>query len=64
DKSEKVSVTIFDITGRKIKDPFTKTFPQGKNHVQWNTSGTQAGIYFLKIDAGIYSVTKTISVIK
>ncbi len=64
DRPEKVSVKIFDITGRQVKGLVEKIFPQGENQVQWNTSGIQAGMYFLKIDAGVYSNTKKIWVIK
>ena len=64
DNPEKVSVEIFDITGRKAKGLVEKTFPQGESHVRWNTSGIQAGMYFLKIDAGVYSNTKKLLVIE
>ena len=52
------------IDGRQVKGLIEKTFQRGENGVQWNTSGIQAGIYFLKVDAGAHSETKKLSVLK
>ena len=36
---------------------------KGQYELKWNTAETSAGIYFLQLDAGVYSGTKKVSVI-
>ena len=63
-ESQEVSFKLFDITGRwaaTIEDGF---FEEGENEFIWNVSDTPAGIYFLRMEAGSYSESKKVSVIK
>ena len=39
-------------------------FKEGENKIEWNVSDINAGIYFLKMDAGDYSQTEKVTVIK
>ena len=59
-----VAVKIFDAYGKLIKVLADTKFEKGKYYLQWNTEGISAGTYFLHFDAGSYSDTKKLSVIK
>ena len=67
-EAQNVSGKIYDATGRLIKTLVNSSMPQGKHHIEWNKrdeagNTVSAGIYILKLDAGIYSVAKKLSVI-
>ncbi len=64
DQAEKLSVKIFDMTGRLMKTLADKIFEQGEHQLQWDAAGVNEGIYIVQISAAAYSETKKISVIK
>ena len=64
DKPEKISVKIFDMTGRLMKKLADKTFEQGEHKLQWDAAGVNAGIYIVQFNVGAYSESKKIAVIK
>ncbi len=60
EKSEKISVKIFDITGRFVKSLTDNFLNEGRIELNWNTTdenenNINPGIYFLKFDAQNYS---------
>ena len=63
-QTQKVSFKLFDMTGRLVSTLEDEIFEEGENEFLWNASGVNAGIYFLKMNAGSDSETKKISVIK
>jgi Secretion system C-terminal sorting domain len=64
DKSEKISVKIFDLTGRLIKTLADKIFEQGVHELQWNATGVKTGIYIAQLNTGTYREKRKISVVK
>ncbi|MCI4668298.1 MAG: T9SS type A sorting domain-containing protein [Bacteroidia bacterium] len=52
EKREKVKITIFDVSGRKVSDLVSETFPKGTNEVQWDGSQLTPGVYSIYIDTG------------
>jgi CubicO group peptidase (beta-lactamase class C family) len=67
--SEKVSIKIFDISGRLVKTLADKQMVVGDHQLIWdiksiNGNPVPSGIYFVKFTAGNYSETKKLSVIK
>lgn len=67
--AEKVSLQIFDIEGRLIKTLVNVQMGAGLHQVIWNVtndnkSAVTDGIYYLKLNAGNYSETKKLSIIK
>ncbi|MEO5571058.1 MAG: T9SS type A sorting domain-containing protein [Bacteroidia bacterium] len=62
-QSEKVSVKIFDMTGRIVNTLADGEMQEGAQQVEWNVTdekgnAVDAGIYFLKVDAGSFSKTQ------
>lgn len=68
-QSQKVSISILDITGRLVKILANEEMQQGNHEIKWNTNddkgnAASAGIYFLKMFSGSCSETKKLFVIK
>lgn len=68
-QSEKVSIQIFDVTGRLIKTLASAEFQAGTHQTVWSAgdekgNAVSAGIYFLRMQTGNYSATKKIIMIK
>ncbi len=64
EQAEKLSVKIFDMTGRLVTTLADKMFEQGEHKLQWDAAGVIAGIYIVQFNTSAYSETKKISVIK
>lgn len=65
----KVTIDVFDITGRKIKNLVNNEKGAGTHIVSWNGRneaglGVSTGIYFLKINAGFYTNTIKMMMLK
>jgi type IX secretion system substrate protein len=65
-QSEKVSIQIFDLSGRLVKTLVYNECQQGTHQIIWDTNGNavSSGIYFVTLISKDYSETKKISVIK
>ncbi len=68
-QAERVSVKIFDMTGRLVKTLANAEMNEGNHQLEWNATDEKgnavgAGIYFLKVDARDFSETKKLSVMK
>ncbi len=61
-KQSKVNLQVFDMTGRYVATVANKVFKENGNEVTWNTRGINAGIYFLKMNAGGYNEIRKIAV--
>ena len=64
DKPEKISVKIFNMTGRLVKTLTDKILEQGEHQLQWDAAGVNAGVYIVQFNTGTYSETQKISVLK
>lgn len=49
EKSQKVSLKIFDLSGSLVSTLADKNFERGKNELVWNAGDVNAGVYFLQI---------------
>ena len=63
-QTQKVSFKLYDFTGRLAATLEDEIFEEGENEFMWNTSGTSAGVYFLRMEAESFSAVKKVSVIK
>ncbi|HEX5150569.1 MAG TPA: T9SS type A sorting domain-containing protein [Parafilimonas sp.] len=61
---QKVSVKIFDMSGRLINTITESAFAAGQHQLHWNAAYVHGGIYVLRIDAGNYKETKRLVVVK
>lgn len=66
---ERVHVRVFDVAGRLVKTLADGAFASGSHALQWNGHDNHgarvaSGIYFVRIDAGSYSVTRRAVMLK
>jgi hypothetical protein len=63
-KSSFVKLKIFDALGREIATLVNEELPAGTYSRQWNASGFSSGVYFYRLQAGDYTATKKLSLLK
>ena len=59
-----MSLSIFDITGRKLETLFNGKHDSGTYSVQWNASGYASGVYFVNLTFGKSSQIQKILLLK
>lgn len=62
--TEKVQLSIYDILGRKVKTLFDKVTPAGIVAVDFNGSDLASGVYIYRIEAGGYTASKKLVLMK
>ena len=65
-ETQTVSIKFYDISGRQIKMLVSEKLNAGEHQINWNINQNKidAGIYFVKIDAGAFSITRKLTVTK
>ena len=68
-KMSRVTLAIYDILGRKIRTLLSETKAAGSYNVTWNGKNNQgqplaSGLYFYKLQAGEFSATKKMMLLK
>lgn len=64
-KTEDIEITIYDITGKMLKDIFRGQLNSGHNYIRFNAENLSTGIYFCCLkSSGIVRAVKKISLIK
>jgi flagellar hook assembly protein FlgD len=65
-QSEKINVTIYDITGKLIKDLFNGILNKGEHQLKWDVNGdkVKSGVYFLKVTGDNFSRSCKLVVVK
>jgi len=63
DKSD-VSLRIFNINGQEVKTLAGGNYPAGTYRVNWDATGFASGVYFYSIQAGSFSQTKKLLLVK
>jgi len=51
-ENQKVNLSIYDITGRMVKQLVNENQSQGEHALSFNAAGLQAGIYYYRLEAG------------
>ena len=64
EKTENVSLKIFDINGRLVSTLADNMFEEGENEITWNAAELNAGIYFLRMETASYSENRKLIVTK
>ncbi len=49
-ESEFVTLSIYDITGKQLKTILSKKLSKGNHKINWNASGLNEGIYFIRLE--------------
>jgi hypothetical protein len=59
-----VSLKIFDLLGREVAELVSEKLQAGDHSVIWDASGMSSGIYFYRLQAGFFSETKALMLLK
>jgi len=62
--TSKVTVKIFDITGKEVETLVDRQLEAGSYEVKWNASDYPSGVYFYKLTAGDYTETRKMILLK
>lgn len=60
----RVKVDVFDILGRKVETLVDEVQPSGRHQVSWHSGDQPSGTYFYRIQAGEYSETRKMVLLK
>ncbi|MBU1577263.1 MAG: T9SS type A sorting domain-containing protein [Candidatus Edwardsbacteria bacterium] len=63
-KSAAVKVEIYNITGQRVKILVEGTQPAGHHTVQWKAAGVASGVYFCRLQAGDFSATRKLLIVR
>jgi uncharacterized delta-60 repeat protein len=59
-----VNLSVFDIKGSKVADLINKELSAGKYSINFDAASLPSGVYFYKLKAGGYSITKKMILLK
>ncbi len=60
-----ISMVLFNAAGTKVKDLIdSKDYAMGTHHITVSSDGLAAGIYYIRLNVGIFSLTKEIVLVK
>ena len=59
-----VTLQVYDLLGREVATLVNEHKPAGSYSVQWNASNLPSGIYFYRLQAGTYTETKKLVLMK
>ena len=59
-----VSLVIYDVTGRVISKLVSEEMPAGSYTRTWNAHQAASGIYFYRLQAGVYNETRKLLLVK
>ena len=59
-----VSLTIFDMLGRKVRTLVFRSFPAGRHEIIWDAGENPSGLYIYRLQAGESVSSKTLSLIR
>jgi len=63
-KDSKVSLKVFDILGREVSTLVNGEEKAGFKSVEWNGTGFATGVYFFRLQAGDFTATKKLLLLK
>ena len=59
-----VSLKIFDVMGREVTTLASEELNAGTHKLQWDASGMPSGVYFYCLQAGSYTMTKRLVLLR
>jgi hypothetical protein len=63
-KQSNVSLKIYNINGEEVETLINNAFSAGTYSVQWDATGFASGVYFYRMEAGSFSETKKLLLVK
>jgi hypothetical protein len=59
-----VSLKVFDLLGKEVTTIVSEEMPAGNYSRQWNANGMPSGVYFYRLQAGSYTETKKLILLR
>ncbi len=59
-----ISLQVFDILGEKVSELVNGYYSQGNHKINFNGSNLSSGVYFYNLNAGNYTITKSMMLLK
>ena len=59
-----ISLKVYDVEGRRITTLTDGIRTAGTHSVEWNAEGYPSGVYFMKLDAGEFTQTQKLMLVK
>jgi hypothetical protein len=59
-----ISLRLYDVLGREVAVIISKILPAGSYTKQWNAEGLPSGIYFYRLQAGSFTDTKKLVLLR
>ena len=63
-KAQKVTIDLFDLSGRHIKTIYSGIKTAGGHEISFNAGGLSSGVYLYRIKAGKYSAVRRMTLLK
>jgi hypothetical protein len=63
-KAARTKLRIYDVAGRVVQSLDAKLFNAGVNQLSFDGSGLPSGVYFARLDAGEFSATQKMLLLK
>ena len=63
-KAGQVNVSVFNLLGQKVADLVNTNQKAGKYRVTWNADNLPSGVYFYRLEAGSFSMTRKMLLLK
>ncbi|MDH4071430.1 MAG: T9SS type A sorting domain-containing protein, partial [Ignavibacteria bacterium] len=63
-RSQHVTLVVFDIMGRSVRGMIDGPLPAGNHSVAFETAGLSAGTYLYRIEAGDFSQSRRMTILK
>jgi hypothetical protein len=63
-RSSRITLRVFDVTGRQIGNPLVQRFEAGRHRLTWGTDLRHSGLYFIRLtsEAGFEATRKIVLV--
>jgi len=59
-----VSLKVYDLLGRKVATLVNEQKPAGTYTLQWNAANMPSGVYFYRLQAGTFTETRKLILMK
>ncbi len=63
-RHDRVSITLFDITGKEIETLLNALLEPGSYVIRWNAASVSSGVYFCRLQSGNVTITKRMVLLK
>ena len=58
------SIKVYDIEGKLISTLLSESMNAGYHQIEWNAESYPSGVYFVKLDAGEFTQTQKLMLVK